>query len=186
MAGGKVNGQPRHGSPRLAFGAVVCRRRRFILWDRGAQAAPAFALAAGTDCSFPTKMTRSRCLTSSVLNHSLAQTTCLAHKSHRTRARLGGYSDRHVSGVAGMLAGGAGRHGECLILAGFRRFWTRIARLGGLPADVTPHVLRHSFASLAADLGYSEATIAALVGHAGRSTTRGIALRRGFACALLS
>jgi integrase len=36
---------------------------------------------------------------------------------------------------------------------------------------VTPHVLRHSFASLAGDLGYSEPTIAALVGHAGRSVT---------------
>jgi integrase len=57
------------------------------------------------------------------------------------------------------------------ILAGFRRFWLRIAKLGRLPADVTPHVLRHSFASLAADLGYSEPTIAALVGHVGRSTT---------------
>jgi integrase len=54
---------------------------------------------------------------------------------------------------------------------GFRKFWVRIAKLGGVPADVTPHVLRHSFASLAADLGYSEPTIAALVGHTGRSTT---------------
>jgi integrase len=40
-----------------------------------------------------------------------------------------------------------------------------------LPADVTPHTLRHSFASLAGDLGYSETTIAALVGHQGRSIT---------------
>jgi integrase len=32
-------------------------------------------------------------------------------------------------------------------------------------------VLRHSFASLSADLGYSEPTIAALVGHKGRSIT---------------
>jgi integrase len=31
--------------------------------------------------------------------------------------------------------------------------------------------MRHSFASVAADLGYSEPTIAALVGHKGRSTT---------------
>jgi integrase len=56
-------------------------------------------------------------------------------------------------------------------MAGFRKFWLRIAKLGGLQADVTPHVLRHSFASLAADLGYSEPTIAALIGHAGRSIT---------------
>jgi branched-subunit amino acid ABC-type transport system permease component len=37
----------------------------------------------------------------------------LARISHRTNARLGGQFDRHVSGVAGMLAGGAGRRGEC-------------------------------------------------------------------------
>lgn len=57
------------------------------------------------------------------------------------------------------------------VMQGFRKFWVRIAELGGLPHEVTPHVLRHSFASLAADLGYSEPTIAALVGHSGRSTT---------------
>jgi integrase len=53
----------------------------------------------------------------------------------------------------------------------FKKFWPRIAKLAALPANVTPHVLRHSFASLAADLGYSEPTIAALVGHTGRSVT---------------
>jgi integrase len=56
-------------------------------------------------------------------------------------------------------------------MAGFPKLWARIAKLGPLPADVTPHVLRHSFASLAGDLGYSEPTIAALVGHTGRSVT---------------
>jgi integrase len=56
-------------------------------------------------------------------------------------------------------------------MTGFPKVWARIAKLGELPADVTPHVLRHSFASLAADLGYSEPTIAALVGHKGRSVT---------------
>lgn len=40
-----------------------------------------------------------------------------------------------------------------------------------LSNDVTPHVFRHSFASLAADLGYSEPTIAALIGRVGSSTT---------------
>src|SRR6185437_6303972 len=40
-----------------------------------------------------------------------------------------------------------------------------------LAPDVTPHVLRHSFASLAADLGYSEPVIAALIGHMGRTVT---------------
>jgi integrase len=53
----------------------------------------------------------------------------------------------------------------------FKKFWPRIAAAAGLPRDVTPHVLRHSFASLAADLGYSEPTIAVLVGHKGQTIT---------------
>lgn len=56
-------------------------------------------------------------------------------------------------------------------MTGFPKLWARIAKLSELPADVTPHVLRHSFASLAGDLGYSEPTIAALVGHKGHSVT---------------
>jgi integrase len=48
----------------------------------------------------------------------------------------------------------------------------RIAKRAGLPADLTPHVLRHSFASVAADLGYGEAAIGAMLGHAGGGTTR--------------
>lgn len=56
-------------------------------------------------------------------------------------------------------------------MAGFPKLWARIAKLEKLPADLTPHVLRHSFASLAGDLGYSEPTIAALVGHKGHSIT---------------
>ena len=50
-------------------------------------------------------------------------------------------------------------------MLGFKKFARRIFALAELPADVTPHVLRHSFASLAADLGYSEPTIGALIGH---------------------
>jgi integrase len=74
-------------------------------------------------------------------------------------------SDVQTSGYVFAATRGVG------ILAGFRRFWLRIAKLGGLPSEVTPHTLRHSFASLASDLGYSEPTIATLVGHKGRSTT---------------
>jgi integrase len=40
-----------------------------------------------------------------------------------------------------------------------------------MPRDVTPHVLRHSFASLAADLGLADHTIAGLLGHARQSIT---------------
>ena len=56
-------------------------------------------------------------------------------------------------------------------MVGFKKFWPKIAKFGELPADITPHVLRHSFASLAGDLGFSEPTIAALVGHKGHSIT---------------
>jgi integrase len=57
------------------------------------------------------------------------------------------------------------------LMSGYPKFWEKIAAIANLPAGVTPHVFRHSFASLAADLGYSEPTIAALIGHKGRSMT---------------
>jgi integrase len=56
-------------------------------------------------------------------------------------------------------------------LVGFKKMWPQIIKLGDLPSDVTPNVLRHSFVSLADDLGYSDATIGALVGHKGRTIT---------------
>jgi integrase len=56
-------------------------------------------------------------------------------------------------------------------MSGFRSMWNRIANLAELPTDVTPKVLRHSYISLAADLGYSEPTIAAMVGHKGHTIT---------------
>jgi integrase len=40
-------------------------------------------------------------------------------------------------------------------------------------AWLTPHGLRHSFASIADDLGFSEPTIAAMLGHTGGGVTRG-------------
>jgi integrase len=57
------------------------------------------------------------------------------------------------------------------IMSGFARIWGRIVQSEGLTRDVTPHVLRHSFASLAHDLGLSEPTIASLLGHKGQSVT---------------
>jgi integrase len=56
-------------------------------------------------------------------------------------------------------------------MSGFPKLWKKIAKLGKLPADVTAHVFRHSFSSLAADLGYSELTIGTLVGHKGHTVT---------------
>lgn len=57
-----------------------------------------------------------------------------------------------------------------VIMSGFKKMFKKITR-GKLPTDITPHTLRHSFISLAADLGCSEPTIAAMIGHKGRSVT---------------
>jgi integrase len=53
----------------------------------------------------------------------------------------------------------------------FKRQFRRVAALGGLPADISAHTLRHAFVSVAADLDFSDLTIGALVGHRGRSVT---------------
>ena len=51
------------------------------------------------------------------------------------------------------------------------RTWGRMREFSKLPGDITPHVLRHSFASEAADAGLTEMTIAALIGHKRGGTT---------------
>ncbi|QTI79028.1 integrase arm-type DNA-binding domain-containing protein [Roseomonas marmotae] len=48
--------------------------------------------------------------------------------------------------------------------------WDRLAKDAGL-VGITLHTLRHSFASTAADLGYSEPTIAAMIGHSSGTIT---------------
>ena len=55
---------------------------------------------------------------------------------------------------------------------GVVRVLDRICRKAKLE-DVTPHVLRHTFASVAGDLGFSELTIAGLLGHSARGVTQG-------------
>ena len=59
---------------------------------------------------------------------------------------------------------------EDAAFGGFPNHWKQIFKDSPL-ADITPHVLRHSFASIANDLGFTEVTIAALVGHAKGSVT---------------
>lgn len=54
---------------------------------------------------------------------------------------------------------------------GLVRVLDRVCQRANLD-DVTPHVLRHTFASVAGGLGYSELTIAALLGHASRGITQ--------------
>ena len=101
----------------------------------------------------------------------------------RRTARLAdtktGASLRPLSELACMVIQSQRRIGDVVFptssgdmpIVGYRKVWLRIAALGDLPADVTPHVQRHSFASLAADLGYNEPTIASLLGHKTHSVT---------------
>src|SRR4029434_3232923 len=54
---------------------------------------------------------------------------------------------------------------------GVVRVLDRICRKAKLDV-VTPHVLRHTFASVAGDLGFSELTIAGLLGHSAHGVTQ--------------
>ncbi len=49
---------------------------------------------------------------------------------------------------------------------------TRVSKKAGL-TGITPHVLRHSYASIAAELGFSELVVAGLLGHVAGTVTRG-------------
>lgn len=108
----------------------------------------------------------------------------LARRTARLTDTKTGESLRPLSAAAcDVLRGQGPGAGDALVfppsrgdgtMTGFPSLFGRVAKAGGLPADVTPHVLRHSYASLANDLGYSEATIGMLIGHKGTgSTTRG-------------
>jgi integrase len=55
---------------------------------------------------------------------------------------------------------------------GVVRVLDRVCRKANLK-EVTPHVLRHTFASVAGDIGFSELTIAGLLGHSARGVTQG-------------
>ncbi|MEM9395795.1 MAG: site-specific integrase, partial [Pseudomonadota bacterium] len=56
------------------------------------------------------------------------------------------------------------------VFGSFPNHWLKIFGDGEIP-DFTAHILRHSFASTANDLGFTESTIAALVGHSTSSIT---------------
>jgi integrase len=58
---------------------------------------------------------------------------------------------------------GTGKNGKPY--TGLPKAWLRIAKLGKLKSTITPHTLRHSFATTANTLGCSEPTIAAMIGH---------------------
>jgi integrase len=52
-------------------------------------------------------------------------------------------------------------------IGNLRSRWIKL----NMSSDIVPHVLRHSFASLAADLGLADSTIAGMIGHKQQSIT---------------
>jgi integrase len=90
-----------------------------------------------------------------------------------------GDSVRALSRAACAVLETAGRPNDGLVfpstragtLLELRAFWDKVTAIAGLTADITPHTLRHSFASVAADIGISELLIAGLIGHRKSSVT---------------
>jgi integrase len=89
-----------------------------------------------------------------------------------------GRSIRPLGGAAIELVAELPRQSEFVLpgrtpnrsFSGLSKAWRRIIEKATLD-HLTPHGLRHAYASLAADLGYAEPTIAALIGHATHSMT---------------
>jgi integrase len=82
------------------------------------------------------------------------------------RAALNILSKLTVDGGEWVFPGGRGKGP----LVNIRKPLMAICEMAGL-AEVTPHVLRHSYATVAHELGYSELTIAGLLGHRAGSVT---------------
>ena len=55
-------------------------------------------------------------------------------------------------------------------MPGITMAWARIANKAGV-AEITPHGLRHWFASAAAEMNYSDFVIGGMLGHAKRGIT---------------
>ena len=97
--------------------------------------------------------------------------------SMRLSSTKEGRSVRPIGQAAIDLLVGLNRQGRFVLpglgegnFTGLPKAWRRIIKEGDLD-HLTPHGLRHAYASVAADLGYAEPTIAALLGHAKHTTT---------------
>lgn len=90
-----------------------------------------------------------------------------------------GYSVRPIGQPVLDVLATLSREGEYVLpgsgaaghFAGLPKAFLRIAKAAELPSEATMHTLRHGFASVAADMGYSDSTIAAMLGHSTHTTT---------------
>lgn len=90
----------------------------------------------------------------------LSQAACTIIRSMEPFRPRADPDDRFLGIVGSDLVFPAERTSAPMV-AGFAKYWARL----GLPRDISAHTMRHSFASLAADLGFSEPVIASLLGH---------------------
>ena len=89
-----------------------------------------------------------------------------------------GKSIRPLGGEAAKLLARLSKHGRYVLpgnspdkpFVGLPKAWPRILGKDDL-SGLTPHGLRHAFASVAAELGFAEPTIAAMLGHRTHSIT---------------
>jgi integrase len=89
-----------------------------------------------------------------------------------------GRSVRPLGRVALRLLSGVSKEGAFVLpgrspggsFSGLPKAWRRIMRHAKL-LELTPHGLRHAYASMASDLGHTEPTIAAMLGHVTGTTT---------------
>jgi len=76
-----------------------------------------------------------------------------------------------TGGAADGLVFPPARGGEGATMTGLKRAMGKVVKLAGMGPDVTAHVLRHSFSSVAADMQFSDLTIGTLIGHKKRGIT---------------
>ncbi|WP_083949654.1 tyrosine-type recombinase/integrase [Herbidospora yilanensis] len=82
------------------------------------------------------------------------------------RARLAGVARERLSGPLFATAGG-----RALDRADAYRLVVKVAKAAGLESKVTPHALRHTFATVASDRGASVKQLQQALGHSSSSTT---------------